>query len=312
MREFMLIHEPAEGWSTYGVTLTIPGPVMEIGKAKSLFARWCQYVEREMKACAVWRVEIQDRGALHWHCLVCVDNKSPVRAINIRAGEWKPWGIVRVDQMDWIRWAWFKALDDAGPQHFSPAYVSGAGTQWAHRICDVESLMQLPGAWEHAVDVRPDDGRGAWKRYLQDHASKVKQAQVIEYGGRHWGVVGRKRFMAADVVGLAELSDRQYYAVVRGLQRLATPQLRARRERCPFGRRLGRRIRRGSWGASVWFSRPATCQRLIEWARSSVTVGTPKRMILVDESASSIRGSPGISTPSSTTTQQSEHVIGSQ
>lgn len=283
----MLTHEPPGGWVSYGVTLTIPGPPPPFEKAKHLFDRWGKYVEREMGACAVWRVEVQARGALHWHCMVCMDRQiaAPMEH-KISCGSQKV--LVQSEheaarclgRMDWIRWAWYKALDDAGPQRFDPAYVSNAEKNYRRVWHSVDTLMLLPGAFDHCCDVQPDDGRGAWKRYLQDHASKLKQGQVADMVGRHWGVIGRKRFVRSESVGLERLSDRQYYAVVRMLQRLATPQIRAKRSRCQFGRRLGRRPRRGSWGRSVWFSRPDVCQRLIAWARQNVS---ERRLVVIPD-----------------------------
>jgi hypothetical protein len=121
-----------------------------------------------------------------------------------------------------------------------------------------------------------------WLRYLQDHASKRKQSQSVIGVGRHWGVIGRDRFRVTTATHIEEMSDGAYAKFLRAFQRLCTPvcslvmPLRscdvARWEklvkRIPFGRRVGRVMRRGRSGKSIWFTRPASVARLVSWARS--------------------------------------------
>ena len=81
-----------------------------------------------------------------------------------------------------------------------------------------------PGADKRAFDCQDGDGaRGAWLRHLQDHATKHKQGQIPEGIGRHWGIVGRSRMVQAIPDHITEPSDAQFKAVVRMMQRLATP-----------------------------------------------------------------------------------------
>jgi hypothetical protein len=131
----------------------------------------------------------------------------------------------------------------------------------------VNSRMFLRGAYEHAVNVQTDGDRGSWKRYLQDHATKSKQEQLVG-SGRHWGVVGRKHFARIAPTDTLRLSDEIFYRVVRALQRLSTRSIPAK---CVFGRKLGFRNRRGSYGVSVWFSKPETVRRLVQFYCSSTS-----------------------------------------
>lgn len=232
MREYMLTHRPADGVDLYGVTLTIPGPVMPPERAKTLFANYARSLEKS-GVCAVWRLEIQQRGQLHWHMMAGAKDSSPIVLL------------------------WWKTLYNAGGEAFDPPYG-------AKQITWASSRMALPGADLHSVHIDTEGDRGSWLRYLQDHCSKGKQEQIAVNIGRHWGVIGRKLFVQVLPDRGVDLTDKQFYRVLRMLQRLATPS-----EVChesPFRRRLRGRVRRGSRGRSIWYTRPETVGRLIDWA----------------------------------------------
>ena len=136
------------------------------------------------------------------------------------------------------------------------------------------------GADKHAVDIQKDEGKGAWLRYLQDHATKSKQEQEAGEGwGRHWGVVGRDKFERQQAyASLKFSSEKTFSKFLRVYQRLCTPgnwqfiKERVRKTWPKFegrvfgGRARGWRITRGRHGRSVWFTNPDTVWRLAEWA----------------------------------------------
>lgn len=233
MREFMLMNRPADGLEVCGVTLTIPGPVMAPGIAKKLFERFALNLHKS-GACAVWRLEIQQRGQLHWHLM---------------AGAKRPGDIVLL---------WHDTIASIGPETFDPPHVVGKMA-----IDHVTSRMALPGADLRAVHLDKEGSRGSWLRYLQDHCSKGKQEQIAVNIGRHWGVIGRKLFTRVLPDKGIDLDDRQMSRVIRMLQRLATPS--EFHPESPFGRRLRGRVRRGSRGKSIWYTNPKTVSRLVNW-----------------------------------------------
>lgn len=110
--------------------------------------------------------------------------------------------------------------------------------------------MSIMGAVEHCTDCDPvGDNPSRWWRYLCDHTSKSKQVQA-GWIGRHWGIFNRKAFY--DIVPDSySLSEKEWFKFMRVLRRLT----RSRKWR-------------GSRGASVWFSNPATVHRIAEWAVS--------------------------------------------
>lgn len=225
-RTWMVEHTVPEGWNVYGVTLTIPGPVLELSACRLLFNRYQKSVERAGVA-AVWRVEVQLRGQLHWHLLI--------------AGPGDP------DRLTWLLVEqWHRAIDGCGPvRHETKEGVYSA-----------DSRMALPGALQRAADVQVnEDGSQAWLRYLLDHASKSKQEQTGENIGRHWGVIGKKRWKTATGVEY-RLTDRQYIRLCRAFEKL-----------CQGSR--GKRYLRGRRGCYATFTSPDTLRRLVEYARTT-------------------------------------------
>lgn len=235
-----------------GVTLTIPGPALPVKRAQAIFHRFSQSAQ-EAGFCFVWRVEIQKRGALHWHLITGGSGGEDGEEF----GKFK------------LSVKWWNALEDEGPFRFDPPVLCGKDML----ISEVSSLMAWPGACLHSVDVKKKGDSGAWMRYMQDHTSKAKQEQIAVGIGRQWGIVGRKHFIKCVPETVAKLTDIERDRFLRVLQRMATP--RVVDARCPFGYRHGKRYQRGRVGKSVWFeeaARLSAVRRMIEWAKRSTEV----------------------------------------
>ena len=241
MREFLLLHGPSEGSDLFGVTLTVPGSVPPTEAEKEQL--WKSVVQKLRRSFvgAVWRLELQRRGACHWH-LLCVVPSS-----------WVPVGMPRgcgADFAYWMRYAWRESLNQL-PE-------STQETRGGVLTC-VRGVMD--GAEEHACDVQPDRGGVRWLQYLQDHCSKRKQEQVA-LSGRHWGIVNRSAF--ADVPGrLLDLPFNSWVSFYRILRRWSRPTVKAA---CPFGSRRGWKTSRGSRGSSVWFGSVPAFSRAADWS----------------------------------------------
>jgi len=236
MREAML-HLDIPGGVFCGATLTIPVDNPSLSDSKRLWHRFSKAVQRRSWG-MIWRVEQQQRGALHWHCII----GSKIE--DITDGRDVP-----------------EEFRDLAAELFSLSIDA----LWNH--CLVKSDMQTPAGFHHSCDVSCGGGdRSEWLRYLQDHASKSKDVQEIDGMGRHWGIVGRDRFVWSTPTDTQGLNRQEWWVFLRALQRLSTPR---RKAACVFGSKLGYRNQRGRWGSSVWFSRAATIKRLVEYARSS-------------------------------------------
>ena len=260
MRQWLVTHQPPEGWHQFAVTVTIPGPVMAVPEWRALWDRWRKRIERQEWA-AVWRIEIQERGQVHWHLWVTA---PPHVVESVTVGQY-------ICGPDWtsgqLRQMWLDCLDGCEAVH----YTKKDGSPCAGRLPTGEwvtwgSRSWWPGAERHAVDVNYGEGeqvRGGWLRYLQDHASKGKQEQIPENVGRHWGVIGKNLWREV-VPDFVPLPGRAWWRFIRAYERLVSGT-----EYCPsavFGRRVRRGIKRGRFGRTVTFTRPDTLLRLSRWA----------------------------------------------
>jgi len=253
MREFMLTMRPPAGWCVIGATLTVPGPVITIDEMRKLWAWYCLKMAK-IGCCMVWRLELQKRRQPHWHC--CIAIPPPVMTEDELSERLVP---ERIRDLlgEPEQKAWFSALDILGP-------CSHECLKDGRKVVFTGLRRDIPGAHKYACDRQQEGSRGAWLRYLQDHATKAKQDQIASGIGRHWGVVGRKHFKRLLPDEVCDMDQKQYSRALRALQRLATPFVSAPGK--PFGSKLGYRVRRGSIGKSVWFSNTDTVKRICEWA----------------------------------------------
>jgi hypothetical protein len=201
----------------YDMTCTIPGEA-SIDDCRSLWNRF-QVSLRRIGCKAIWRIELQTRKMPHWHVkLWC---KSPEMAFHV----WE---------------AWRTAID-----------CMGSYTRVKDNVeCVYSSRMSLPGANEHSIQLKrmtEESTEASWNRYLCDHASKKKQAQ-LGWMGRQWGVINKKTFVQADCEEL-KVPFTAWVKVTRWLKRLT---------RTSFVR--------GRKGTAVFFGDTQTHKRMIEYA----------------------------------------------
>jgi hypothetical protein len=251
MRTFLLMSGPREGWLSCGVTLTIPGPLLSVEDSRIVwetFRVWC----KDQGLSAVWRLEVQQRGAMHWHMLC---NIPP---------DWKALPYYPADDsavLCLLRRAWSKALEKVGPCTGEVQNRDGTTS-----LLTVSNRAHWIGADAHMVNVQVNDGRGNWLRYLQDHGTKAKQEQIAEGMGKHWGVINRALFLELLPDDVSNLDVKSFNAFLRAYQRLCTPS--HKHPASPFGRRLRRRVRFGAMGKTVRFSNPETVKRLVAFYSS--------------------------------------------
>lgn len=168
----------------FGVCLTVP--VTDLREAmpslsRELFERFRVTLSRSAPhfVAAVWRVELQQRGMPHWHLVVWATSWQA--AFLEIEGAWRlalsGWGLERPVQV---------------VRRLGREEVTVLCRTQADGVC--EALGDLRGADGHQVTVRPTllGGRDDALRYLVDHESKRKQAQ-LGWKGRQWGVIGRSR-----------------------------------------------------------------------------------------------------------------------
>jgi len=281
-REFLLTNSIREDYDSFSLSGTVPGPPLSVEDGKKFFKNFSVALTR-LNGCGVWRLEVQERGALHWHCIVGLPrNRRPYglwdpipredlkRAmdwsctVRLKAPHEERIGVINSAMVagNWLGSAdlfdlWFQSLKTLGP---------AAGFTKKGNPVSVQSRGDWPGADIHAVVIEPlPDVYGSWKRYLFDHTSKVKASQIGENCGRHWGKINKKHFESLLPESFEVLEPYQAHAIRRCLWRLWTPYIK-----CPgalFGRRKGWVSKRWKSGRSVVFSNPETAKRLTQWAQ---------------------------------------------
>lgn len=276
---------PPAGWYTVGATFTIPGPVLPMATVQALWHDFSLFAFKRGIG-MIWRAEVQERGALHWHALAIggpgdyplFTQGKRCKGFSVTVPEWSETGPTVLGSL--LGLYWMDALRQLGPQTYDPPYRGGNGT-WENGITHVSDLTALPGAQEYAYDYSgactPGRARsarpglpapgGAWLRYLQDHTSKRKQAQIGENIGRHWGIVGRSLFAEAQPRHQVALTRWDYHRIRRTLARWARPRIRD--DRAPFGWRYGWQTAKGTGaGASRWFMPGHLAEKVVAWVRT--------------------------------------------
>jgi hypothetical protein len=199
---------------------------------------WEDFARRAQKRewAGIWRAEVQARGALHWHVVLHLPpGEDPAAPVEL-------WHLI-LDRPEVVAMMRKPTEDDPEPD-----------------VDIYESRLECPGAVKYSAKVDVSDGSERWWRYLCDHTSKTKQEQIGEGIGRHWGMIGRKLYGMRHP-DVQRVSDPVFFRILRALQRLSTT---AHKEpKAPFGRKLGKRMRRGHGGQSVWFTSPGLVKRLI-------------------------------------------------
>lgn len=243
LRRFIHDYREPDGWPNYGVTLTVPGPVLTPKQSKDLWASFQKHMCR-IKALIVWRAEVQQRGAVHWHLLVSLHPSLNVHRV--------------------ITERWWNCVEALGEVK---DYTMKSGTVIEY----ASSRMTLFGAMERCVDVEPQRESDSWFRYLCDHMSKSKQEQIGENIGRHWGIVGRKWAVPSISIEVCELTYRENFLLRRCLRRLSTP--RVKNESDPFGYSLGWAPKTSLYGRQDRFGHTQAVSRLLSWVKTIEGLG---------------------------------------
>jgi hypothetical protein len=262
LRMWMLTHAPADPDALLlSCTYTVPGPALAPAAARRL---WNLFSKNQCVRCgvgAIWRLEVQERGAAHWHCLMIFPPSAVSRFFPGFPVESREQVAVLAPIV--ARMMWHNALKAFGPETFADPHVM----KYGRVISSVGSRMEIPGAERHSAKVErmPESNQIAWLRYLQDHASKAKQGQIAQGFGRHWGVIGRKQFREVLPDNRISLTDAQYWAFCRMYRRMIAGTIKA--PLAPFGRKVASLWSVGIAGSTPRFSSPETVARMCDCAR---------------------------------------------
>ena len=195
----------------------------------------------------VWRIELQARRAPHWHILAFLPKNLPLPDLPEFA-YFKPshWSSL-VGLICWLKWRDSLRFWPSETASGSRADVNGAF---------FESLGGFPGGacvrWQEVASFNAF-------RYISDHTSKHKQAQ-LGWRGRQWGYLNR-RALAVEKGDLSVLTVEEMSRFLREVSRWNRRHYKGH----------GRRWRIFSGESTIWFP-PADAARLIAWARSPASL----------------------------------------
>ncbi len=201
-----------------GVTFTVPWkgsnfePLMD--EFRDCWHRFSVSFRRQYPNSAlIYRVELQERGAPHIHALSWVTKEDAARVCGAPVVPYTPAVVLSVASFD--------------IQH-----------QWLHSVQNLHRGSYR--AFErYGVKIEPIHDAGAMFRYLADHASKHKQAQ-LGYKGKQWGIVGRSNLSKRPSVSLPPfVSPRHEILFLRLLRKVMRYRLTLRHHQWkrlpPFG-----------------------------------------------------------------------------
>lgn len=251
MRMFMVTHDVNPDLIECSVTLTVPGPIMTVEEKKALWKNFTTEIGRREWAC-LWRLELQKRGQFHWHCIMGLKNN---------------YGTFQ----EYFERIVLKAEKEGTSQryrHITKKDKNGLPfKKWF--TCQeyllkemVTELWQkvLPGdrskfCNDYTVDLEMDRTGYAWRRYMQDHASKLKDEQLSDTG-KQWGIINRKLFTNSQLILDVDFLSRRHWCIFnRPLMRLKNGTNKKKK-----------RFKKISQGKSVSFGKKNTFIRLYDWS----------------------------------------------
>ncbi len=234
LRRLLAQTKGPEGWICFGLTLTVPGPNIKDTEWRRLWRAFLARVRRLDGITFIWRIEKQERGQPHIHCVCWAEGK--VKAARLRE-HWLE-NLALLGPYKGPAELKLESTVTSGKEHgeFKPGWV------------EVTTRELWPGACEHAVkiDWLKEKGDMCWWRYLASHASKSKQAQ-LGWPGRQWAVFN-KRHLALSKPIVIKLTGAAKVKALRCLKRVTNSR------------------RASNHGRQTWFSHPDTSVRLCEWA----------------------------------------------
>lgn len=211
------------GSISFGATFTVPWKCSSEEERKSVvlrfestFNRWRKRFNYDFpRSSIIYRVELQRRGAPHLHAVCYIsgeDVKTSIEYRDIRQAQ------VALSQCQ-LRDEWLFSFDNATTE-----------SEWRR-------------ANSHSVkfDSLDTQNKGSLFRYLADHTSKSKQAQ-LGWKGRQWGILGRNNLVSENLFDLPPFPDSHsqgvFWRMIKKLTRYRiSDELRTKKwkRRPPFG-----------------------------------------------------------------------------
>lgn len=259
LRRVLLSHYPPDGWAVYGMGFTIPGPVPTYAEAREMWRRWRKEADRA-GAGVIWRMEVQKRGAMHWHAVVIAEH--PDTAVSLQGA----WHAINGYRME-VPGAYENSCDLRTDEWMR-------GRAWRY-LCDHTSKRK-----QYQVATGEGVGR-AWGVVGRDRWHVWKGVPVGMTERAFWRFLRAIRRLRRPVV-----ADRGKCPVCPVLSALRGRAMtwgthvrrssRGKRKADQGGKRRRMVIAAGAVGRRVWFQEGDACGALLQWALES-TAGMEDR-----------------------------------
>lgn len=187
----------------------------------------------------IWRVELQQRGAPHLHCVAYLHQSDYALQADLpptpNQGRVARDYVRCIDLYYDIAYLWCKSV-------FETAFI-GSPIEFEHWF---DNQSQGNG-----LNIQTLPSTSSALRYICDHASKRKQAQ-LGYRGRQWGLCGRRRFVQSSGERVLSEGDARIIKANRVLRKLR--RYRIRKDDAPFGSKRTRANARAAANAITFCS----------------------------------------------------------
>lgn len=180
------LRNPASGWSSSFVTLTYPGRrgwqdiYRDPEVCKGHLRRWWDRLmyDHGHQCWALWCVELQKRGAWHYHLLL----QWPTPMSRAESDE----------RRKWLSWSWADTVAGVGRKPDPDHLKAGTNMEAVRDFADVLGYLTKAGPEKGLRVIRSPIAGEQVKRRQRGH--RQLQAQNVHSPGRWWGIHNRRRW----------------------------------------------------------------------------------------------------------------------
>lgn len=200
MREFLLTND-VPNCTKFGLTLTLPKHYDDIKEFPQVIKRFGDdFTKHYKKSAAVYRVELQKRGAPHLHIILFMCNDELEMTSN-----------VNLNRYDYIKHQGHRLAAFTQTKYFE--LFDNLTFWWCRWVANILTsaeqdyqkwFYQLALGFGACLELLTD--QGAMIRYIVDDTTKHKQEQ-LGYEGKQWGKFGSKNFIKQDPIYSNSIDD---------------------------------------------------------------------------------------------------------
>lgn len=252
MREFLLTND-VPNCTKFGLTLTLPKHYDDIKEFPTVIKRFGNdFSKHYKKSAAVYRAELQKRGAPHLHIILFMCNDELDITSNV----------------NWNRYDYIKHQGDRLAAYTQTKYFTlfqELTFYWCKWVANIlTSVEQDYQKWFYqlgfGIGARLEllTDQGAMIRYIVDDTTKHKQEQ-LGYEGKQWGKFGSKNFIKQESIYTNSIDDDLNNSMRIKIGRIIGKMRRYKKYgNYPFGYKLSKALPMHRVGGITYFSESLT------------------------------------------------------